>query len=173
MGTIKQNQLLWGLVILWMALIFCFSAQPGNVSAHLSGGVVEVVVNQVVSNFSQLSPAEQGEITQEWSFIIRKSAHGMIYTSLGILVSLSLFQSFKTRQRVKITDTQRQMILALGICVLYAISDEMHQTLVIGRSGEVRDVLIDSTGALIGILITTFIQTKRLHRTKTNSENSI
>jgi len=45
----------------------------------------------------------------------------------------------------------RGIIAALLICVLYAASDEIHQLFIAGRSGEVRDVLIDSAGASIGI----------------------
>lgn len=43
--------------------------------------------------------------------------------------------------------------LALGICILYAISDEFHQLFVPGRGGQIRDVLIDSTGAIVGVAI--------------------
>ncbi|MBR2778883.1 MAG: VanZ family protein [Firmicutes bacterium] len=35
----------------------------------------------------------------------------------------------------------------------YAVTDEVHQMLVPGRSGECRDVLIDSAGVLAGILL--------------------
>ena len=44
------------------------------------------------------------------------------------------------------------ILLAFLICGLYAISDEIHQLYVQGRSGQVSDVLIDSSGALVGIL---------------------
>lgn len=42
--------------------------------------------------------------------------------------------------------------LALLICVLYAISDEIHQHFVPGRGAQVKDVLIDSAGASVGIV---------------------
>ncbi|MFC0560849.1 VanZ family protein [Halalkalibacter alkalisediminis] len=40
---------------------------------------------------------------------------------------------------------------AFFICVLYAISAEVHHLFIPGRSKEVRDVLIDSSGALVGL----------------------
>ena len=43
--------------------------------------------------------------------------------------------------------------LAFLICVIYAISDEIHQLFVPGRAGQVRDVLIDSAGSFLGIII--------------------
>ena len=45
-------------------------------------------------------------------------------------------------------------IISLIICIVYAITDEVHQLFVFERSGEVRDVLIDSAGSLLGILLT-------------------
>ena len=36
--------------------------------------------------------------------------------------------------------------------MFYAITDEFHQYFIPGRSAEIRDVLIDSSGALTGIL---------------------
>ena len=42
-------------------------------------------------------------------------------------------------------------VIALIICCLYSISDEYHQTFVPGRSGEVRDVCVDTSGALLGV----------------------
>jgi VanZ family protein len=36
-------------------------------------------------------------------------------------------------------------------CVLYAVSDEVHQLFVPGRGAQVTDVLIDNAGAFVGI----------------------
>ena len=43
------------------------------------------------------------------------------------------------------------VLLSLLICFLYACSDEIHQLFVPGRSGEARDVLIDTLGACLGV----------------------
>ena len=40
---------------------------------------------------------------------------------------------------------------------MYSITDEIHQTFVFGRSGEIRDVLIDSVGIFTGILLVILI----------------
>ena len=45
----------------------------------------------------------------------------------------------------------RSIVLVLLICVLYAISDEVHQLFVPDRGGEVKDIIIDSVGATVGI----------------------
>ncbi len=45
------------------------------------------------------------------------------------------------------------MLLAILAAALYAASDETHQLFVAGRSGRVTDVMIDSAGAILGVLI--------------------
>jgi VanZ family protein len=42
-------------------------------------------------------------------------------------------------------------LLAFLITVLYAVSDEYHQTFIFGRQGAARDVLIDSAGVLLTV----------------------
>ena len=49
--------------------------------------------------------------------------------------------------------------ISLLFSFLYAGSDEIHQFFVGGRSASFKDVLIDSTGACIGILLTIIIYT--------------
>ncbi|MFP5109854.1 VanZ family protein [Neobacillus sp. C211] len=43
--------------------------------------------------------------------------------------------------------------MVIGICVLFAVSDEFHQLFVAGRGAQVKDVFIDSAGAIVGIVI--------------------
>ena len=54
---------------------------------------------------------------------------------------------------------------------VYAATDEIHQLFVAGRAGRFSDVVIDSAGALLGVLVFAFlvrivkrIQRKRLKR---------
>ena len=42
---------------------------------------------------------------------------------------------------------------ALAFCSIYAVTDELHQYFVPGRSCQVKDVMIDSSGALTGICL--------------------
>ena len=49
--------------------------------------------------------------------------------------------------------TRKRAVIAIVLTALYASTDEFHQLFVPGRSGQVRDVLIDSCGAAIGVLI--------------------
>ena len=127
-------------MILWMALIFILSHQPATESSELSSGITKKLydmIKLVVPNIS----LDQGTLDH----VIRKSAHFSIYLILGLLVSNSLINSNISRLN--------SILLALLICILYAISDEIHQIFILGRSGQVSDVLIDSSGGLVGVLL--------------------
>lgn len=115
------------LVILWMILIFMLSNQSGNESQSLSDNII-------CSFMNNCNP-------ELYSFIVRKAAHFTLYFILGILT----FINFKSNKE--------NMIYALIICVIYAFTDEIHQMFVNSRSGELRDIIIDSLGALSSILI--------------------
>ncbi|HHU18847.1 MAG TPA: VanZ family protein [Bacilli bacterium] len=128
----------WLLVILWMGLIFYLSHQPAVESANLSSGIMErilVLIDRVIVGL-RIDP-------DHFHFIIRKSAHFIAYYILGILV----INALKTSRMMSL----RSIFIGLAICVLFAISDEVHQLFVPGRAGQVMDVVIDSTGAIAGI----------------------
>ncbi|MEH6908026.1 VanZ family protein [Neobacillus drentensis] len=45
------------------------------------------------------------------------------------------------------------MLFVIGICLFFAMTDEFHQLFVLGRVAQVKDVLIDSAGAIVGLVI--------------------
>ena len=137
---ILRKILPWALVILWMVVIFIFSHQPAIESNELSSGIT-IMIADIVEKVAPDNVLDQVNLNH----IIRKCAHFGVYMILGILVANALIKSNRPRHRV--------ILLALLICILYAISDEAHQLFIPGRSGQVTDVLIDSTGGLVGILL--------------------
>ena len=135
----------WAAVVLWMSFIFTMSAQPAEESKQTSGGVAELILRVVVPDFDGLSREEQAEMIESIQYFVRKGAHFCGYALLGIL----LFTAFSCHFE-KLT---LLVILSLSASALYAASDELHQRFIPGRSGEFADVLLDSTGALLGIMI--------------------
>lgn len=121
-----------------MVLIFYLSHQPAHKSNQLSKGATEIVVETV----ERVAPRVDIN-KRNFNHILRKKAHFFTYLVLGILVASGLRKSGLVGYKL--------VGLAILICVLYAISDEMHQLFVPGRGGQVRDVLIDSAGAIVGI----------------------
>lgn len=80
-----------------------------------------------------------------WDFVLRKVAHLTEYAVLSWLVVRALAGTTSW-------PTPRILCTALAFSVLYAISDEWHQSFVPGRTGSVVDVGIDALGAATGIL---------------------
>ena len=125
--------------VLWMALIFFFSSFSSEDSSEQSGKVVRLVLWIVRSLFGEkMATALAGAGIE---FYIRKAAHFTEYAILGVLVTRAL-----------LLNSAGHPALALAICAAYAGLDEFHQFFVSGRSMELRDVCIDSSGALFGIL---------------------
>lgn len=77
--------------------------------------------------------------------IIRKNAHFFVYLVLGVLVLNAMRRTGVSRFK--------GITLTLLICILYAISYEIHQAYVPGRGPQVKDVLIDSCCSILGICI--------------------
>jgi VanZ family protein len=59
---------------------------------------------------------------------------------------------YSLSREFKLSDRKR-LLYSLLFILLYAISDEFHQKFVIGRSSELRDVIIDSIAGLFGIFL--------------------
>ena len=53
---------------------------------------------------------------------------------------------------------RRRWLLAFGLTVLYGLSDEWHQSFVPGRQPDVLDVLVDSVGAICGLMAAEWAQ---------------
>jgi VanZ family protein len=134
----------WISVIIWMAVIFNFSAQVAVQSNQLSTNVTEVVVKTV----EKVAPKAELNV-DTLNHVIRKNAHFFCYLVLGIL-TINAFQ----RSQFKLP---KSILFSFLLCVLYAISDEIHQMYVPGRGAQIKDVLIDSLGAIVGLLIYCFV----------------
>lgn len=135
----NKKTISWLMVILWMILIFTFSHQPRENSNKLSTGITERIA-EVVEN---LTPNKNINI-RNFNHILRKNAHFFVYLILGILVANALADRGVNQSKI--------IILSLAICLSYAISDEIHQLFVPGRGGQIQDVIIDTAGAIVGIL---------------------
>lgn len=149
----KLRILLTLLIIIWMGVIFCFSNQTGPKSSSSSQSVIYLIghISKTLTGHNIVNTLS----TDAFSFIefiIRKCAHMFVYFVLSILTMLLMFTYDTYPLRFK-------CFISLLVSFLYACSDELHQFFVGGRSASFRDVMIDSTGACIGILLTLIIYT--------------
>lgn len=153
------------LLVLWMGVIFYNTSANGVVSNQRS----MTVLNKVRALYHKAEPAPEGKsqsITstaknlntnsntnknekvqssriEKLNLIIRKNAHAFEYIVLALL-TCSVFFINKFRGKGVI-------VYVLFICLLYAVSDEFHQLFVPGRTSLVSDVMIDFSGALVGL----------------------
>lgn len=157
-GTFKklrQNKKLFHsiLVIIWMLVIFNFSSQNGTKSTKTSDVVTSMVVNVTTSVTNKDIPREEVKKKVENStFLVRKTAHFTEYLILGILVLQLLSDYTKINKKM--------LLVSLIICYLYAVSDEVHQIFIPGRTAKVLDTFIDGAGSLVGIVIYSIYQSK-------------
>ncbi len=141
---IRHKGLSWGLVFLWMGLIFMFSHQSAEISADLSGSLLAYVI--VLIERVVLLSQNTAEILHA---LIRKLAHFLIYFILGVLLYRA-FLSTSISPRVRWFQIGKNAVI---VGMFYAFTDEVHQLFVVGRSGQFRDILIDSCGVLCGVLV--------------------
>jgi VanZ family protein len=85
-------------------------------------------------------PSIETRLEPTYDFTVKKLAHVTVY---GILTAL-LFRALLMHIRHK----GYALVTAALVAVLYAFSDEWHQTFVPGREGTVRDVAFDAVGAV-------------------------
>ncbi len=131
------------ITVIWMGVIFSFSAEPAEESTSTSDAVVDKICSVVVNDYKSLDEASRRETIGNYSLLVRKCAHFTSYLVLGILV-YSTFIAFDVRGK-------KTFPYSLAACALYAVSDEAHQYFVPGRACRLLDVLIDSSGAVVGI----------------------
>lgn len=141
--TIRQFLLL--MIVAWMFVIFGFSSEDGEQSQSLSDKITYRVVQTLYPKYEQYEKAKQEKIWNDTSYAVRKTGHFGEYAVLGLLIATLMLTFSKVRNNMKLC------MAAEGFCAVYAMTDEIHQGFVAGRSPKIFDVFIDSLGAGCGI----------------------
>ena len=167
MKTMKcRNVIFLVLMLIWMGVIFIFSQQEADDSTRESHSVGMVVGHVVEPNFESWTETEQFQYADRIEHPVRKTAHFIEYTILGVLITG--FWYGKDRR------SWSNVLIPYITGTLYAASDETHQLFITGRSGQVSDVVLDSFGVLSGVLIMVLIMhliyTKRINDTKKSTD---
>ncbi|MDQ0359822.1 VanZ family protein [Breznakia pachnodae] len=132
-------------VLIWMYVIFRFSASSGTESSSMSGWVVDFFY-KIIELFTgkNLQASLSAEHLATVHLLIRKLAHMFIYFVLSISVMVTLF-TFPLKLFTR-------SLFSVLICFAYACTDEFHQLFVAGRGGAFTDVLVDTSGAILGVI---------------------
>lgn len=144
MHSMSKKKKLWRFIpmAVVMIVIYLFSMMPAKQSDQTSGAFLNMVL-------SLMRSFKDGDISAEVAglihHLIRKCAHFLEYAILGGTVMFAIWNEWK--------EERWPLLLPLIISSFYATTDEIHQYFVPGRWGTWTDVVIDSCGALCGILI--------------------
>ena len=131
--------------LIWMIVIFRFSMDTGTSSHELSDLCVQIF-NKAVYSFTgkdlriSITPEHYAMV----ELFFRKLAHMGIYFILSINVMVVLF-TFNMKMISRI-------FISVFFCFIYACTDEFHQMFVDGRGASFFGCLIDTTGAILGIV---------------------
>jgi len=132
----------WLPLLLWMAVIFSASADAKS-TEHTS---------RFLEPFLRwLNPNITPEAIERVRWCVRKTAHMVEFALMAWLAWRALRKPKRNDPRPWSWKTAG---LALGIVVAYAVTDELHQTIVPNRTGSAKDVCIDTAGGLLGLAAT-------------------
>lgn len=120
-----------------MVLIFLASNDPasGEKSDFITKFIFKIL--DEILNTQHTYSQEMG-----LSFFIRKMAHITEYALLSLSIYFGLSKNYNI-------NNEKNIIMSSLFSIFYAITDEYHQTFIVGRVGTYEDVLIDSIGILI------------------------
>jgi VanZ family protein len=139
----------WLLVITWMVVIFVFSNQNGDQSSHNNRFVVEVLKNIGINLDSILGSID--------NYLIRKLAHMTEYFILFHLLYNALCDKY---------NFWKASLVSIVVIFIYACSDEYHQSFIPGRGPSFKDVMIDTSGGGIALIVRIFTRYKRTSDSK-------
>lgn len=141
----------WIILIAWMSLIFIMSHQPGEISSGQSELVIKI--------FSLIGIELNDYFGELATLVVRKTAHFSEYMIL-FLLAYNVTRYYVNNNRTR--------ILLIAFVFSYACTDELHQYFIPGRVMAFKDVLIDTSGGVLGYIIATLIEKVKVRRLKTS-----
>src|SRR6266513_1621866 len=147
----------WLPLLIWVCVIFLGSTDVLS-AEHTSRFMVPFLL--------WLKPEMSPEKILFILIVMRKSAHVSEYAILALL----LWRALRSNPTLR---TTRPMLLGavLVACIVFAASDEFHQSFVKSRTPSIRDVMLDVAGALMGLLISASFAFRRSKKIRSMTPN--
>ena len=120
----------------WTLMIFTRSMQPAEISDQESGLVLEIIGRFLPMDLTM--------------YQIRKAAHFLEFAVLGILAQIMFGGLCRT--------WKGSVLFSIVAGLVIALCDETIQLFVLGRTGQVKDIWLDLSGAMSGALLTTVVR---------------
>ena len=132
------------LLLISALVIFLFSQENAINSTKTSHKVTEGIVN-VLNKDNNIDEQELKIKIEKSDHIVRKLAHTIEFFIFG----LCLINVIKDYKKINI----KTVLICIPIGMLYAITDEIHQLFISGRGAQIQDIVIDTMGIVLGILV--------------------
>ena len=129
----------WLPVMVWVGVIFLGSTDLMS-TEHTSRFILPFL--------RWLRPDLSAETLRSIHFIVRKCTHVGEYAILALLLLRAASLMTNSKRSIPIL-----YVSVWGVCLFVAVTDEFHQTFVASRGAAATDVMIDSAGAILGLLI--------------------
>lgn len=117
------------------------SNDNGFSSRNKSDKITETIIGITDKD---ITDTEKEDIIRSRRFIVRKTAHFILYFVLGVLVYCVL-KSYNVNKYI--------ILYSVLFCFIYSISDEIHQIFTIDRTFKVYDIIIDTVSSTLSILL--------------------
>ena len=147
---------LLALAIGWMFCIYKLSGMNSSKSNGKSADILNIIIADTldVTNDYGITNSHPDDAKIERASALmntpmRKVMHASVYLVLAFFIMI-LLNIITEHKYYWLT-----ILIALVLCVVFAITDEYHQTYVAGRTGQTMDVIIDSIGAIVGLIFYT------------------
>ena len=88
-----------------------------------------------------------------WDLTVKKGGHMFVYA----LLAVAYFRGLAKGKNA----TKFHFLIAVCLAILYAASDELHQSFTPGRTPSLKDVGFDAAGAILGLVLWRYIQAHR------------
>ena len=134
------------LVVFWMGVIFKFSSANGEKSTGTSRSSLEKIITLFNKNIDK---DKLEGLVIKYDVVLRKFTHFSGYLVGGVLLYFMYFYLNK------LVNYKLKYIKLYSVVTgsIYAMTDELHQHFVPGRSGEIKDVVLDTSGVIMGVVI--------------------
>ncbi len=138
--------------VIWMYVIYWLSDKPAVQSTMQSESLALRIV-KILTAGSSMSDFDRIKYAIYLDPIIREMAHFLEYAVLAVFVIIAV--------GAFVSDRKKAALISIIICFLYACTDEWHQSFVPGRAPEPFDIILDTAGAAVVIVIFSAVCYKR------------
>ena len=154
MYRINKKLLIYILIIpAYLLTIYLLSHQTGQTSNEISEGIIRRIIGKL---FDITGKELTHDMLDTINYLSRKFLHFTEYIILAMLF-YGLFKNLPL-------SIQKRLVFSVLPAVIYSVSDEFHQLFVPNRTGQISDIIIDSSGALIGALLMYLLERRKIKK---------